>query len=545
MTQRLRQVLHYLGGVLAFTLAFALIAWLGYQLVPGIAKVTPIWFPAALALAVLLVHKLRYWPGAFFGPLLFSFLIDVPMQVAVASCLGNLVAAVLGAWWLRRAGFDLTLSRFQDGVRLIFLGAALPSLIGAVIGCLSLYAGGLATQSELPTVFLFWFLSDTDGVLVLTPLLLAAAGYAPTADYLRRWKELAALGLAALLVATVTYGYYGMNPGNPLPTYLMFPLAIWAVLRFDTVIVGIVLLGATAFGITSTITAGGGASVQHVQLLELQTFIGVLAATCILIGAFRRQERAAREREEMLMREQHARLEVLVRERTAELRAANAELGAFNRAVSHDLRTPLNGFSGLLELLDLELRGTANPRVHEYLDALRLSADTMQAMIAALLNLSLSQHRELVRVSVDVSALCHEVLATLPQPPAGAVIDIAPAMAVNADPLLMRVLVQNLLDNALKYSVDARGGMACIRVHARQESDKVWIVFEDNGIGFGEEGPAGLFEPFRRLANAQHLRGSGIGLATVRHIVERHGGEVRAERCDKGGACFAVGFPVQ
>lgn len=544
MTQQLRQFLHYLAGVSAFTLAFALIAWLGYQLVPGIAKVTPVWFPAALALAVLLVHKLRYWPGAFLGPLLFSYLIDVPMHVAIASCLGNLVAAMLGAWWLRRAGFDLAMTRFQDGVRLIFLGAALPSLIGAVIGCVSLYAGGLASRNELPMIFLFWFLSDTDGVLVLTPLLLAAAGYAQSADYLRRWKELAALGSAALLAATVTYGYYGMNPGNPLPTYLMFPLAIWAVLRFDTVIVGIVLFGAIAFGITSTITAGGGASVQHVQLLELQTFIGVLAATCILIGAFRRQERAARDREETLMREQHARLEVLVRERTTELRAAIAELAAFNRAVSHDLRTPLNGFSGLLELLELELRETAGTRVREYLAGLRLSADTMQAMITALLNLSLSQHRELLRSPVDVSALCRDVLATLPAPPPGTVIDIAPAMTVNADPVLLRVLVQNLLDNALKYSAAASGEGARIRVHARREAERVWIVFEDNGIGFGEEGPAGLFEPFRRLANAQHLRGSGIGLATVRHIVERHGGEVRAERCANGGACFAAGFPV-
>ncbi|MFZ5722239.1 MAG: MASE1 domain-containing protein [Pseudomonadota bacterium] len=530
-------------GITAFSVLYAAIAWLGYQLVPGIAKVTPIWFPAALALTVLLVHRLRYWPGAFLGPLLFSAIIDVPFAVSLASCLGNLASAVLGAVLLRRTGFDPAMSRFQDGVKLIFLGAALPNLIGALIGGVSLYLGGLAAKSELYTIFLFWFLSDTDGVLVLTPLLLAAAGYAPAGHYLARWQELGALLLCALLVATVTYGYYGLNPGNPLPTYLMFPLAIWAVLRFDAVIVGLVLFGAIAFGISGNVAADNDTALLHAQLLELQTFVGVLAATCILIGAFRRQEAASRQRIDELARTEQDRLEKLVAERTADLRAANHELAAFNRAVSHDLRTPLNGFSGLLELLESDLHDKASPRIREYLRGLRTSTLAMQQMITALLNLSLSQHRELVLSRVDFSALCRDVLAELRQSGETPATEVAieDGLVVQADPVLMRVLVQNLLDNALKYSAETMHPQVTVGI--RELDGRRWIAFTDNGIGFGEEGPSTLFEPFQRLANARHLRGTGIGLTTVRRIVERHRGMVRAERCAEGGACFLVWLP--
>lgn len=273
--------------------------------------------------------------------------------------------------------------------------------------------------------------------------------------------------------------------------------------------------------------------------------VGMMILAVSLIRARQRTEAelARRVRAEESLRQLNGTLEERVAVRTRELNDLVTGLESFNRNISHDLRDPLAGVSGLAQLGAAALERDDKARAASYLGSIHAQAAQMTAMVQDLLQLSRVADAPLRREPHELRVCVDEALAQLrlSAPMAQALqtvrlqVQALPAAEVDAD--LMRQAFVNLLGNALKFTV-ARGGRdGSVTVGLRDTGRGPALCVEDNGLGLPPGRDAELFKPFVRLHGAQ-VRGSGIGLTIVRRIVEAHGGLVWAERVPSGGTRF-------
>ncbi|MBL9216251.1 MAG: HAMP domain-containing protein [Opitutaceae bacterium] len=238
-------------------------------------------------------------------------------------------------------------------------------------------------------------------------------------------------------------------------------------------------------------------------------------------------------------------LERRVAARTAELEIANKELEAFSYSVSHDLRAPLrhiDGFAGLLVKADGE---RVSERGRKYLATIASSARQMGTLIDDLLVFSRMGRSEMTFRDVDLRQLVDEEIRTLQaqNPDRRIRWDIGPLPVVPGDRPMLRQVLVNLLANAVKYT--GPRDPAEISVGARPDgAGKVVVHVRDNGVGFDMQYADKLFGVFQRLHRAEEFEGTGIGLANVRRIVSRHGGETWAEAAVGAGATFFFSLPL-
>lgn len=241
-------------------------------------------------------------------------------------------------------------------------------------------------------------------------------------------------------------------------------------------------------------------------------------------------------REQILRMEMEAAEAAATRE-LAELRASmveelerkNRELEAFSYSVSHDLRAPLRAIEGFSEILVADYAPVLDATARGYIDRVVTSARRMTELIDDLLSLSRLGRAELRKQAFDLSALAQEVIADLRarEPDRTVECVVEPELGAEGDVRLVRVVLENLLGNAWKFT--AKQPAARIELSGRREDGRTIFFVHDNGAGFDMKYAAKLFGPFQRLHSAKEFAGTGIGLATVHRIVERHGGRVWAE----------------
>jgi signal transduction histidine kinase len=238
-------------------------------------------------------------------------------------------------------------------------------------------------------------------------------------------------------------------------------------------------------------------------------------------------------REQLLRREIEASTERTARQ-LAEAKAAmveelerkNQELEAFSYSVSHDLRSPLRGIDGFSAALEEDFGDVLEPEAREHLARIRSSVQRMNELIEDLLKLSRVGRGELVRAPVSVEALARRVGEDLARrdPQRRVTLTVAAALEAEADRALVQVLLENLIGNAWKFTAKTDDA----RIEVGRRADGAFFV-RDNGVGFDMDHAGRLFRPFQRLHRESEFPGTGIGLATVYRIVDRHGGRVGAE----------------
>jgi DNA-binding response OmpR family regulator len=262
------------------------------------------------------------------------------------------------------------------------------------------------------------------------------------------------------------------------------------------------------------------------------------------------QEENRRIREELSRKELEA-SEARAARQLAETRAAlveelerkNKELEAFSYSVSHDLRSPLRSIDGFSHLLLEDYAEKLDATGQEYLRRVRAAAQRMGELIDDLLQLSRVGRAQLQRGTVDLSRLARNIVADLQQaaPDRRARVLIADGVAANGDRRLVQVALENLFGNAWKFT--SAVAEAVIEFGATESDGMLTYFVRDNGAGFDMDHAEKLFAPFQRLHSDSQFPGTGIGLATVHRIVERHGGRVWAESAVDKGATFFWTLP--
>jgi len=258
-------------------------------------------------------------------------------------------------------------------------------------------------------------------------------------------------------------------------------------------------------------------------------------------GVLRRAIRYAIERNksEQQMRNFNEELEVRVWERTAELKAANEELEEFSASVSHDLRGPLHLISGCSELLEATLGPNLNAEVTDHLRRIRTGVQEMSGIIEDLLRLSRLGRQHLMMQNTNLDEILLPILGHFQSSAQGRKIEwnIDSLPRVKCDQGLIKQVLSNLISNAVKYT--RLREVAVIEIGQTTFDGQNVIFVRDNGAGFDMNHMDRLFHAFQRLHRPEEFEGTGVGLATVRRIVQRHGGRIWAEgKVDKGATFY-------
>ena len=500
---------------------------------------TLVWPPTGIAIAALLIFGIPIWPGIFLGAFIANLTVGAPLVAALGIGTGNTLEAVAAAYLLRRApGFTLTLESVRAAVGLIVIAAIFSTLISSTVGVISLYFGGVISETQLRTTWRAWWIGDMVGALLVAPIILVWSTR-PRARFDQHWIEKIALSLTVVGISAL--GFFGgvlRVPTLATPFHhadLLLAILGWAAVRFGQrgTVTAATVVSTTA--IAGTVFGYGPFALPDLtqSLFSLQTFMGLVAATFLLLGATISERRIAEDD---------------ARKAREDATRANLGKSEFLAVMSHELRTPLNAIAGYAELLTSGIFGALNKKQNNAVTRILESEKQLLSVIDEVFGFVRVEKGEVTvqRVRVQVSAAFDAV-----QPLVDAEFrrkhfvlkrDLAwPRLAVQADPRSLQQILVSLLSNASKYTHD--GGM--ITLGAKREGPRVRIWVSDTGVGIPKEEIKRVFEPFFQAERGRTRRysGIGLGLTIARDLARRMEGEVTITSEVGSGTTAAVVLP--
>jgi integral membrane sensor domain MASE1 len=267
--------------ILILAAAYYGAAKLGLTLAFANRSITAVWPPTGIALAALLLWGYRYWPGVAIGALFANGWTGIPIESVLGITLGNTLEALVGAYLLRGVlGFRTSLRRLRD-VMALLLAALVSTLVAATIGVWSLRLGGALSTDDLGSAWRVWWLGDATGDLLAAPFVLLFVGHLRDVRWARQWPEAVVLALALVGLSLVVF-----SVKQPI-FYVVFPLLIWAALRFGPhgAAAANLIVAGIAVGFTAHDTGPYVQGTRDDSLLLAQTFMGVAAVTSLLLAA--------------------------------------------------------------------------------------------------------------------------------------------------------------------------------------------------------------------------------------------------------------------
>lgn len=274
-------------------------------------------------------------------------------------------------------------------------------------------------------------------------------------------------------------------------------------------------------------------------ILGAGLMLGLMGALAALL----QRDASRRDGERQALSELTAKLEARVLQRTEELEQSNRELRNFSYSISHDLRTPLRAINGFCHALEEDYGARLDETGRSHLARVRKASVRMGELIDELLKLADVSRKPLHIEGADISQMVRDILddlqAASPERRVQGLVE--DALSADADPVLIRNALENLLGNAWKFTRESRP--ALIQVGGRPHGEEKLFYVTDNGVGFDMAHAGKLFNPFQRLHEQSRFEGSGIGLASVRRIIERHGGTVWVESAPGAGTTVFFTLP--
>lgn len=525
----------------AAALAYFLAAQLGLNATTGESLVSSVWPATGVAMGILWLGGLKFWPAIALGELLSATMGGWDAGAAAMSAAGNTADAVLGVLLLRRFGFSGHFSRLTDVPRFA-VSPALACVTSATLGVFGLVAAGQVSWNDFGALWVTWWGSAVAGSLIVFPFLV-------TALPLGRWAlprgKLIELGI---FIATSTIGFALLllvaSPGEQGHEHGVFILAlvvlVWPAIRFKLCWATLtVLILITA--VIATVRIGVGPFVvgdQSVSLLLLQILIGTVSLVTLLISA------ALQERDEAI--------EVMRQGKTAAEEAARAK-SAFLAAMSHELRTPLNailGFSEVLSRSDLTPMLSSPQKAAEYGSYIHQAGNSLLSLINDLLDLSKidAGKMEVVEEDVPLDEIIEECLLTIRHHPSGGSVSLAyeagvPNGVLRSDYRRFQQILLNLLSNAAKYT--PAGGS--VTVGTQRIDGRFLLRVSDTGIGMTAEQLAKAMIPFAQIDNphTRRIEGTGLGLPLTDQLTRQLGGILRMESQPSHGTTATIEFPAE
>ena len=511
-----------IGLNLALAAVYALAVRLGLAFNPEAGFATPVWPPAGIALAVVLLLGNRLLPGVFLGACTAALLARAPLLVTLGIAVGGTCQVLAAATLLRRVPtFSITLERVTSVVALIVGAAVACTTISATVGVGTLYVAGLVRPSQLPEAWRAWWVGGMVGILLFAPLILAWSTR-PRARRELHWVEKAALVASLTVVSALTFFENLLHVpklATPFhPADLLVVVLLWAAIRFGQRGATAAVLGVSVVAIVATVLKDGPfrQPVLTDSFLLLQTYMAIVAATCLMFGATIAERRIAN---------QDARRAELAAE------TANRAKSQFLAVMSHELRTPLNAIQGFAELLHTGVYGPLNEKQTDAVQRIVQNEKSLLAMINEMLGFVDAERGPLAGASEDVlvADAFDGVERLIRQEVARKHLVVqrelaAPRLAVRADPTALQQVLVSLLSNATKYTGD--GGT--ITLGADGDGEKVRMRVSDTGIGIRREEIERIFEPFFQAdsGTTRQYSGVGLGLTIARNLVQNMSGEV-------------------
>src|SRR6266568_2579611 len=494
---------------------------LGLMLASLHASASPVWPPAGIALAALLLLGYRAWPAIFIGAFLANVTTAGNVATSFAIATGNTLEALAGAWLVNRFAGGTNVFDRPQGVFKFALAAGISTIISPAFGVTSLGVAGFADWANYGAISLTWWLGDATGDLVFTPLVLLWSVASK-----RRWnkKEAAEVGalflLLVLLSGVVFGGWLAVSARNYPIAFICGPVVIWTAFRFTQreTAAGIFILSAIA--VWGTLHGFGPfvRGTENQSLLALQSWTAVLTITAMALSA----GMAERWRAEEELQQQKAVIET-----------ANRTKDQFLAMLSHELRTPLTPVISALEGIETEPAQTGEVKsalamirrnieletqlIDDLLDFTRIAKDKLQLRFAPVdAHLAISNVVEICRAEADPKKLrVHLNLR-------------ANTHCVAADAAKFQQIIWNLLKNAIKFTPEDGE----ITISSSNPSPEVLTIsVRDTGIGMESDVMQRIFDPFEQgnRSFARRFGGLGLGLAISKSLAQAHGGSLTAQ----------------
>jgi signal transduction histidine kinase len=485
------------------------------------ASASPVWPPAGIALAALLLLGYRAWPAIFIGAFLVNVTTAGNVVTSFAIAAGNTLEALAGAWLVNRFAGGTNVFDRPQGVFKFALAAAISSIISPAFGVTSLALASFANWANYGAIWLTWWLGDTTGDLVFIPLVVLWSAASKRRWTKREAVEVGALLLLLLLLSGVVFGgWLEISARNYPVTFICGPIVIWMAFRFSQRETATSIFVLSAIAVWGTLHGFGPfvRQTENESLLSLQCWTAVLSITVMALSAGMAERRRA---EEELLQQK------------AVVESANRTKDHFLAMLSHELRTPLTPVISALESLETGPAQTEDTRsalamirrnieletqlIDDLLDFTRIARDKMQLRFAPVdAHLAISSVVEICRAEADSKKLrVHLNLRANPH-------------HVAADAAKFQQIIWNLLKNAVKFTPDAGE----IAISSSNPSPEVLMIsVRDTGIGMEPEIMQRIFDPFEQGNRSFERRfgGLGLGLAISKSLAQAHGGTLTAQ----------------
>jgi signal transduction histidine kinase/CheY-like chemotaxis protein len=514
-------VAYFVAGKLSLKLAFLH------------ASASPVWPPAGIALAALLLFGIRLWPAIFIGAFLVNLTTAGNVFTSLGIATGNTLEAVIGAWLIQRFAGGLRVFERAYDVFKFALAAALSALVSPTIGLTGLALAGFATWATYPDIWLTWWLGDLGGVVMFAPLLVLWLAQPLLRRNPARDFEVAILLLLLTLLSEVVFGgWFSISTMNYPIVFLLGPIIVWTSFRLSARETATGLFVLSAIAIWGTLQRYGPfvRADPNQSLLILQSFNILTTITAIALAAGMAERRRA---------------EAAIEEQRATVEAANRTKDNFLAMLSHELRTPL---TPVLAALDALKAGPQPPAdVDATLAMMRRNIELESQLIDDLLDLTriTKDKLHLEFEPVDAHQAVRNVLEMCASEAHAKKLRVqldfrATEFRVMADPAKFQQIIWNLFKNAIKFT----GENGAITISSENHLPHVLtLAVADTGIGIEPEIMERIFNPFEQGERSFQRRfgGLGLGLTISKSLAQAHGASLIGKSDGTGrGATFLL-----